>query len=167
MIDLQSGITVQQVSCFTPYTFLRLCTIPVISFKPTTFQHRCVLHLHTQRELHHLLCFYTQRHLDVCGHNSVQKNLGFFRNLTLLSKCWFNLLFSFMPRFLVLGIEPRTSYDNWKEPTLKPIDFIRFGLYLTDQLEVYAPHYLGGATIVTTSYINALTSLFYEDSFER
>ena len=68
---------------------------------------------------------------------------------------------------LVLGIKPRTSYDNWKEPTLKPIDFIRFGLYLTDQLEVYDPHYLGGATIVITSYINALTSLFYEDSFER
>ena len=140
MINLQSGINVQQVSCFTPYTFLRLCTIPVISSKPTTFQHCCVLHLHTQRDLHRQLCFYTQRHLDVCGHNSVQKNLGFFRNLTLLSKSWFNLLFSFMP--LVLGTESRTSYDNWKELTLKPIDFIRFGLYLTDQLEVYVPHYL-------------------------
>lgn len=140
MIDLQSGITVQQVSCCTPYTFLRLCTIPVISSKPTTFQHRCVLHLYTQRELHRLLCFYTQRHLDVYGHNSVQKNLGFFRSLALLSKGWFNLLFSFMPIFLVLEIEPRTSYNNWKELTLKPIDFIRFGLYLTDQLEVYDPH---------------------------
>lgn len=138
MIDLQSGIIVQQVSCFTPYTFLRLCTIPVMSSKPTTFQHRCVLHLHTQRDSHRRLCLYTQRRLDVCGHNSVQKNLGFFRNLTLLSKSWFNLLFSFMP--LVLGIEPRTSYNNWKELTLKPIDFIRFGLYLTDQLEVYDPH---------------------------
>jgi hypothetical protein len=61
----------------------------------------------------------------------------------------------------------QTSYNDWKELTLKPIDFIRFGLYLTDQLEVYAPHYLGGTTIVITSYINVLTSLFYEDSFER
>ena len=57
---------------------------------------------------------------------------------------------------LVLGIKPRTSYDNWKELTLKPIDFIRFGLYLTDQLEVYALHYLGGATIAITSYIGII-----------
>lgn len=113
MIDLQSGITVQQVSYFTLYTFLRLCTIPVISSKPATFQHCCVFQLHTQRDLHRLLCFYTQRHLDVCRHNSVQKNLGFFRNLTLLSKSWFNLIFSFMPIFLVLGIEPRPSSESF------------------------------------------------------